>query len=76
MWTKRFTSKEEALLERAASLMGLSPARKAELTRIAGDLEPAADGGRRWASEIERLFRAIPPRLEQNAAEEVEVVFE
>jgi len=69
--------KEEQLLDRAASLMGLSPARKAELERIARDLEPPPEGGRQWAKEIERLFRAIPPRLEEQAdLDEVEVVFE
>jgi hypothetical protein len=57
--------------------MGFSPARKAELGRIARDLEPPGEGGRKWAAEIERLFRAIPPRLEETAdLEEVEVVFE
>jgi uncharacterized membrane protein YebE (DUF533 family) len=69
--------KEEELMARASSLMGFSPARKKELEHIARDLEPPADGGRQWASEIERLFRAIPPRLEAAVElEEVEVVFE
>lgn len=68
--------KEEELLDRAASLLGLSPARKAELERIARDLEPRPEGGRNWAAEIERLFRAIPRRLEDADPEEVEVVFE
>ena len=69
--------KEEELLDRAASILGFSPARKAELERIARDLEPAPEGGRKWAREIERLFRAIPPRLEESAeGEEIEVVFE
>jgi uncharacterized membrane protein YebE (DUF533 family) len=69
--------KEQALMDRASSLMGFSPARKAELERIARDLEPPAEGGRKWASEIERLFRAIPPRLEATVdLEEIEVVFE
>jgi uncharacterized membrane protein YebE (DUF533 family) len=69
--------KEEALLDQAATLMGLSATRKAELERIARDLEPPAEGGRRWAEEIERLFRAIPPHLEEQVElDEVEVVFE
>ncbi|HEY5240273.1 MAG TPA: DUF533 domain-containing protein [Polyangiaceae bacterium] len=69
--------KEEALLDRAASLMGFSTARKAELAAMARDLEPPAEGGRKWAGELERLFRAIPPRLEEQVdLEEVEVVFE
>jgi uncharacterized membrane protein YebE (DUF533 family) len=68
--------KEEELLDRAAALLGYSAARKAELERVARDLEPPAEGGRKWAQEIERLFRAIPPRLEETTGEEIEVVFE
>src|ERR1019366_2592729 len=69
--------KEEEMMDRASSLMGFSAARKSELERIARDLEPPAEGGRKWAAEIERLFRAIPPRLEEQVdLEEVEVVFE
>jgi uncharacterized tellurite resistance protein B-like protein len=69
--------KEEELLDRAASLMGFSAGRKGELARIAGDLEPPGEDGRQWASELERLFRAIPPRLEEHVdLDEVEVVFE
>jgi uncharacterized membrane protein YebE (DUF533 family) len=68
--------KEEELLDRAASLLGLSPARKSELERIARDLPPPPEGGRNWAAEIERLFRAIPPRLEDADPEDFEVVFE
>jgi uncharacterized membrane protein YebE (DUF533 family) len=68
--------KEEELLDRTASLLGLSAARKAELELIARDLEPPPADGRKWSAEIERLFRAIPPRLEDADPEEVEVVFE
>jgi len=68
--------KEEELLDRMATALGFSPTRKAELERIARDLEPPPEGGRRWADEIERLFRAIPPRLEEDTGEEIEVVFE
>ena len=69
--------KEEELLDRAASILGFSPTRKAELERIARDLEPPSQGGRQWAKEIERLFRSIPPRLEEAGdSEEIEVVFE
>jgi uncharacterized membrane protein YebE (DUF533 family) len=69
--------KEEQLLDRVASILGFSASRKAELERLARDLEPAPEGGRQWAKEIERLFRAIPPRLEESAdGEEFEVVFE
>lgn len=69
-------SKEEALLEKASTLLGYSKARKTELERIARDLEPPGEGGRKWAQEIERLFRSIPARLEQADPDDVEVVFE
>jgi uncharacterized membrane protein YebE (DUF533 family) len=68
--------KEQELLERVATQLGYSADRRAELARIARDLEPPRDGGRQWADEIERLFRAIPPRLEEDASDDVEVVFE
>jgi uncharacterized membrane protein YebE (DUF533 family) len=68
--------KEEELLDGASSILGFSAARKAELERIARDLEPAGQDGRNWAQEIERLFRAIPPRLEESSDEDFEVVFE
>jgi len=68
--------KEEELLDRLATTLAFAPARKAELLQIARELQPPADGGRHWASEIERLFRAIPPHLEEAAGEdEIEVVF-
>jgi uncharacterized membrane protein YebE (DUF533 family) len=69
--------KEVDMLDETAALMGFSSARKAELERIARDLEPPKEGGRQWAEELDRLFRAIPPRLEEHVSlDEVEVVFE
>jgi uncharacterized membrane protein YebE (DUF533 family) len=68
--------KEEELLDRTAAALGYSSERRAQLDRVARDIEPAKDDGRNWAQEIERLFRAIPPRLEEAPLEEVEVVFE
>jgi tellurite resistance protein len=68
--------KEQALLDKAATLLGYSAARKAELETIARDIEPSGEGGRKWAQELERLFRAIPARLEEADPDDVEVVFE
>lgn len=68
--------KEEELLDRLGNLLAFAPEKKAELERIARDLEPPGAEGRRWSQELEKLFRAIPPRLEGDAEEEVEVVFE
>ena len=66
--------KEKALLEKAAALLGLSAARKAELELIARDLEPLDRGAGSWTKEIVTLFKAIPARLEGNG--EFEVAFE
>lgn len=61
--------KEKALLDKAAELLGLDAARRAELTQIAHDLEPIERGS--WAKEIVTLFKAIPARLEGEEAVEV-----
>ncbi|CAN5135902.1 hypothetical protein BH09MYX1_BH09MYX1_13780 [soil metagenome] len=66
--------KEKALLDRLASSLELSAERRSELDLIAKDLSPAKDG-RNWGDEIVRLFKAIPPRIEQEVGE-VEVAFE
>jgi len=68
--------KEEALLDELGQLLGFDAARKAELERIARDLEPPTDGKRKWSDELVKLFRAIPPRLENAGDEEFEVTFE
>ena len=66
--------KEQALLDQAAELLGLSAARKSELVQIARDLEPLQRGSASWSKEIVTLFKAIPKRLE--GAGEYEVEFE
>lgn len=65
--------KEKALLDRLAASLGLDDARRKELDGIAKDLKPAKD--RQWGDEIVRLFKAIPPRIEQETGD-VEVTFE
>jgi uncharacterized membrane protein YebE (DUF533 family) len=67
-------AKEQALLDQAAQLFGLSGARKAELVQIARDLEPLRKGAASWSKELVALFRAIPQRLEGDG--EYEVAFE
>ena len=62
--------REKALLERVADLFGFDEARKTELTIIARDLEPNRGEEIKWAEEIARLFKAIPPRLESGKGEE------
>lgn len=66
--------KEQQLLEKAASVLGLSSDRKAELLRVARDLEPLRKGGASWTNEIVALFKAIPQRLEGNG--DYDVAFE
>jgi uncharacterized membrane protein YebE (DUF533 family) len=66
--------KEQALLDKAAALLGLDAARKAELVQIARDLEPLRKGSGSWANELVTLFKAIPKRLEGEG--EYEVAFE
>jgi len=73
---ERVAVKEQELLDRAALAMGFPRAYKLELEGLARGLEPPGDGGRNWAGELERLFRAIASRLEDAGDEEVEVVFD
>lgn len=68
--------KEEALLAQVSDMFGYSGDRKAELVRIARDLEPLRKGKDSWASEILALFKAIPARLEGDGKEDIEVAFE
>ena len=63
--------KEKQLLDKAAALLGLSPARKTELELIARDLEPLDRTGGSWTKEIVALFKAIPQRLEGDGEYEV-----
>jgi uncharacterized membrane protein YebE (DUF533 family) len=67
--------KEEQLLDQIARYSGISPVRKAELERIARDLPPPGKDGRAWSEEVVKLFKAIPPRLEDEG-EEFEVIIE
>lgn len=69
-------SKEEALLEKLATLLGLTAERRNELTQIARDLEPLRKDKKSWANEIVTLFKAIPARLEGDGSESIEVAFE
>lgn len=65
--------KEKDLLDRVAELFGFDADRQKELTAIARDLEPGRGEDIKWAEEIERLFKAIPPRLESKHDEDFEV---
>jgi uncharacterized membrane protein YebE (DUF533 family) len=67
-------AKEQALLDKAAELLGLTSARKTELVQTARDLEPLQRGSGSWSKEIVTLFKAIPQRLEGEG--EFEVAFE
>ncbi|HVJ90843.1 MAG TPA: DUF533 domain-containing protein [Labilithrix sp.] len=69
-------AKEEELLARAGKLLGFTDQRRAELARIARDLEPLRKDKRSWTTEIVALFKAIPVRLEGDGTESFEVAFE
>jgi uncharacterized membrane protein YebE (DUF533 family) len=71
-------AKEEATLWRLADLLQIDDERKAELDRVAREIGARAEGERKWADEVVRLFKAIPPRLEPASpdAEEIEVTFD
>jgi uncharacterized membrane protein YebE (DUF533 family) len=66
--------KEQVLLDEIAAALGLSKERCAELTAVAKTLEPLPAGARQWSEEITRLFKAIPPQLEETGGE-FEVAF-
>ncbi len=67
--------REEAMLDKLADMLGFDGVRKAELETIARDLGDKATGDRKWADELTRLFKAIPPRLEVSLdADDFEVV--
>jgi len=69
-------AREQEMLDRAALAMGFPRAYKLELEALARDLAPPGEGGRKWADELERLFRAIASRLVDVGDEEFEVVFD
>jgi uncharacterized membrane protein YebE (DUF533 family) len=69
-------AKEEELLDKLSSTLGLTDERRNELTQIARDLEPLRKDKESWAGEIVALFKAIPSRLEGDGTETFEVAFE
>jgi len=68
-------AKEGALLDKLAGRLQVEGDRRGELDKIATSLEPPAGSKPQWASEIERLFKAIPREVD-DSDEDVEVVFE
>lgn len=67
--------KEQQLLDEIGKALGHSKERQSELAAIAAKLEPLPEGVRSWSKEITRLFKAIPPELEEPGGE-FEVAFE
>ncbi|MEP7125849.1 MAG: DUF533 domain-containing protein [Byssovorax sp.] len=66
---------EQALLDELGKALDFDEKRQAELMAIAEKLEPRADGERSWADEISRLFKRIPPAIEEPGGE-FDVAFE
>jgi tellurite resistance protein len=77
----KLDSKEEAMLDELGTKLGFSRERQQELVTISRGLEGLPAGARNWGQEITKLFKAIPPELEELDAqdfvegEEFEVVF-
>ncbi len=69
-------AREEAMLDEVATLFEIDVARKAQLEAVARGLTVKSSGDRNASEELVALFRAIPPRLEGEALEELDVVFE
>lgn len=68
--------KEREMLDKIAGHLKLDGDRQKQLEEVAKGLEPLPDGKRNWSDEITKLFRAIPPQLEAEPADDFEVVFE
>mgnify|MGYP000090635544 CR=1 FL=1 len=68
-------AKEKVVLDMLANRFGFGAERRAELEAIAKDLTNKGDK-RAWGDELVKLFKAIPPRLEESAPGDVEVAFE
>lgn len=67
--------KEKTLLDELGEALAFDAQRQAELVVIARHLEPLPDGVRSWSEEITRLFKRIPPALEEPGAD-FDVAFE
>jgi uncharacterized membrane protein YebE (DUF533 family) len=67
-------AKEKLILDMVANRFGFGAERRAELEAIAKDLGKGEK--RNWGDEVVKLFKAIPPRLEEAAPGDVEVTIE
>lgn len=71
----RLDPEEEKLLGEIGGKLGLDAARQKQLVETAKKLEPLPEGKRSWSAELTRLFKAIPPEVEEIDGD-FEVVFE
>ena len=67
-------AKEKLILDMVANRFGFGAERRAELDAIAKDL--GKGDKRNWGDEVVKLFKAIPPRLEEASVGDVEVTIE
>lgn len=67
--------KEKGLLDKLADRLGFSHEKRDELTGFARDLAPKA-ADRKFSDELATLFKSIPPRVYEESADTLEVVFE
>lgn len=69
--------REQDALDRTADRLGIDAARKAELTQMAREHEPAPEQrGEAWGDALVTLFKSIPARLEAQPVDQVEIAFE
>ncbi len=66
--------KERGLLDKLADRLEFSHEKRDELIGFARDMNPK--GERHFAEELATLFRSIPPRVYEDSADSLEVVFE
>ena len=67
-------AKEKLILDMVANRFGFGAERRAELEAIAKDL--GKGDKHNWGDEVVKLFKAIPPRLEEVGPGDVEVTIE
>jgi uncharacterized membrane protein YebE (DUF533 family) len=67
--------KERGLLDKLADRLDFSHELRDELIAVAKELDPKAKD-RKFSDELVKLFRSIPPRVYEESADALEVVFE
>ena len=67
--------KERVMMDNIAARLGITGERREKLGAVAKKLEPIPEGSAGWAEQVMRLFKSIPPELEEGD-DDFEVAFE